>query len=174
MNMHKNARLTPRGREHVVSEGLSGQTPEAAARAAGVCPRTVRKWVARFKAEGMEGLEDRSSRPRRLRRPTPVAIVEKVEAPRRQRWTGRQIAAEVGSRRRPFSTCTMPLITRRSSTRGFPRVSVGQERPQPSELLLGEPETIAIHRSLPSETVNHKPTANGIPFPRPRLGVVSK
>jgi transposase len=28
------------------------QTTQAAAQAAGVCPRTVRKWVARFKAEG--------------------------------------------------------------------------------------------------------------------------
>jgi len=56
----------------------------------------VRKWVARFKAEGVEGLKDRSSRPHRLHRPTPTAIVERVEALRRQRWTGKQIAAEVG------------------------------------------------------------------------------
>jgi len=96
MNIHKNARLTPRGRERIVKEVLSGQTPEAAARAAGVCPRTVRKWVARFKAQGTEGLKDRSSRPHRLHRPTPIAIVKRVEALRRQRWTGKQIAAEVG------------------------------------------------------------------------------
>jgi transposase InsO family protein len=96
MNIHKNARLTPRGRERVVKAVLSGQTPEAAARAAGVCPRTVRKWVARFEAEGIEGLKDRSSRPHRLHRPTPIAIVERVEALRRQRWTGKQIAIEVG------------------------------------------------------------------------------
>jgi len=96
MNIHKNARLTPLGRERIVKEVLSGQTPEAAARAAGVCPRTVRKWVARFKAEGIEGLSDRSSRPHRLHRPTPIAVVERVEALRRQRWTGKQIAVEVG------------------------------------------------------------------------------
>lgn len=96
MNIHKNARLTPRGREVMVSRIESGQTPEAAARAAGVCPRTVRKWVARYKAEGIEGLRDRSSRPRRLYRPTPPATVEQVETLRRQRWTGKQIAAEVG------------------------------------------------------------------------------
>jgi transposase InsO family protein len=96
MNMHKNARLTPLGRERVVRQVLSGQTPKAAARAAGVCPRTVRKWVTRFEAEGLEGLQDRSSRPHRLYRPTPAAIVERVEVLRRQRWTGKQIAAEVG------------------------------------------------------------------------------
>jgi transposase InsO family protein len=96
MNIHENARLTPRGREHLVSAVRSGQTLEAAARAAGVCPRTASKWVERFRREGSVGLIDRSSRPRRLYRPTPPAIVERVEALRRQRWTGKQIAAEVG------------------------------------------------------------------------------
>jgi transposase len=108
MNIHKNARLTPLGRERVVREVLSGQTPEAAARAAGVCPRTVRKWVARFEAEGLEGLNDRSSRPHRLRQPTPAAIVERVEALRRQRWTGKQIAAELG-----ISPATVSRILKR-------------------------------------------------------------
>ena len=42
MNMHKNARLTPHGRERIVRQVQSGQTPEAVAEAAGVCPRTVR------------------------------------------------------------------------------------------------------------------------------------
>jgi transposase InsO family protein len=79
----------------LVQAMLGGQTPEAAARAAGVCPRTARKWLARFKAEGIEGLKDRSSRPHRLRQPTPPAVVIKVEALRRQRWTGKQIAAEL-------------------------------------------------------------------------------
>jgi DNA-binding CsgD family transcriptional regulator len=41
MNLHKNARLTPRGRERIVRQVESGQTPEAVAKAAGVCPRTV-------------------------------------------------------------------------------------------------------------------------------------
>ena len=34
MNIHKNARLTPHGRERMVRMMLRGQTPEAAARAA--------------------------------------------------------------------------------------------------------------------------------------------
>ena len=42
---------------------LRGQTPKAVSEAAGVCPRTVRKWVKRFKAEGLAGLQDRSSPP---------------------------------------------------------------------------------------------------------------
>ena len=96
MNIHKNARLTPNGRELIAQRIEGGQTPEAAARAAGVCPRTARKWHARFKAEGLEGLKDRSSRPHRLREPTSAAITAKVEALRRQRFTGKHIAAEVG------------------------------------------------------------------------------
>lgn len=52
MNIHKNARLAPRGRERIVRQVESGQTPEAAARAAGVCPRTVRKWFDRCSVDG--------------------------------------------------------------------------------------------------------------------------
>ena len=86
MDIHKNARLTPIGRERMVRAILEGgQTPQAAARAAGVCPHTARKWVARFTAEGLAGLADRSSRPKRLRQPTSPAVVEEVVALRRQR-----------------------------------------------------------------------------------------
>jgi transposase InsO family protein len=95
MNVHKNARLTPHGRERIVGQVRSGQTPKAVGKAAGVCPRTVRKWVDRHRREGLTGLIDRSSRPHRLYRPTPQAVVERVEALRRQRRTGKQIAAEL-------------------------------------------------------------------------------
>ncbi len=61
MNIQKNARLTPRGRERIVRQAESGQTPQAVAEVAGVCPGTVRKWVIRFRAEGIEGLRDRRS-----------------------------------------------------------------------------------------------------------------
>ncbi len=96
MDIHKNARLTPRGREHMVNMVLSGQTPKAAGEAVGVCPRTVRKWLDRFRAEGLAGLQDRSSRPDHLRQPTPQATVDRIEALRRQRLTGKAIAAETG------------------------------------------------------------------------------
>jgi len=96
MNIHKNARLTPLGREHLVRQIASGQTPKAAARAAGVCPRTASKWWRRYSVEGIEGLKDRSSRPHRMRKPTSAAKVEMVESLRRQRFTGKAIAAAVG------------------------------------------------------------------------------
>src|SRR5271156_852142 len=95
MNVHKNARLTPRGRERIVRQMESGQTPKAVGLAAGVCPRTVGKWVDRYRREGLVGLRDRSSRPHRLHRPTSQAVVAQVEALRRARHTGKQIAAEL-------------------------------------------------------------------------------
>jgi len=96
MNIHKNARLTPHGRERIVRLARSGQTPNAIANTVGVCPRTVRKWLQRYNQEGPGGLLDRSSRPHRLYRPLPTVIVERVAQLRRQRWTGKQIAAELG------------------------------------------------------------------------------
>jgi transposase len=92
MNMHKNARLTPRGPERIVRQVESGQTPEAVSETAGVCLRTVRKWVERYRREGLTGLQDRSSRPYRLLRPTPQ-IIEEIERLRRQRWTGKHRCA---------------------------------------------------------------------------------
>jgi transposase InsO family protein len=96
MDIHKNARLTPLGRERMVTMVLRGQTPKAVSEAVGVCLRTVRKWVERFQAEGLAGLRDRSSRPDHLRQPTPQATVDRIEALRRQRLTGTAIAAETG------------------------------------------------------------------------------
>ena len=109
MNIHKNARLTPIGRERLVRAIESGQTPEAAARAAGVCPRTAHKWVARFRAEGVGGLQDRSSRPHRLNRPTPPGTVEAIIALRRQRFTGKHIAGEL-----KVSPATVSRVLRRA------------------------------------------------------------
>lgn len=97
MNIHKNARLTPLGRERMVRMILSGQTPQAAARAVGVCPRTARKWLARYRADGIAGLRDRSSRPKKLRDPTPDEIAARIIALRRRRWTGKHIARQVGA-----------------------------------------------------------------------------
>ncbi|TPW25723.1 helix-turn-helix domain-containing protein, partial [Pararhizobium mangrovi] len=87
---------------------LCGRPLKAAAEAAGVCERTARKWVARFQAEGVAGLQDRSSRPRRLYRPTPPQTVARVEALRRQRWTGKRIAMELA-----LSPATVSRILRR-------------------------------------------------------------
>jgi len=97
MNVHKNARLTAHSRGALVRRVLDELQPlKAVATAFGVDLKTVRKWVGRFRSEGPAGLADRSSRPRTLRRPTPVLTQERIIALRRQRWTGQQIARAAG------------------------------------------------------------------------------
>lgn len=135
MNIHKNARLTPLGRERLVRLIESGQTPETAARAAGVCPRTARKWWKRFRAEGVAGLQNRSSRPHRLNRPTPEPIVAQIEALRRQRWTGQQIAAQTG-----VSPATVSRILKRLGLNRLTALEPAEparrcEREKPGELI---------------------------------------
>jgi transposase InsO family protein len=135
MNVHKNARLTPHGRERIIRLVESGQTPQAVAQAAGVCPRTVRKWVDRYRREGLAGLQDRSSRPRRLHRPTPQATVEQVERLRRQRYTGKQIAIDLG-----ISPATVSRILRRLGINKLSALEPAEpvrryEREHPGELI---------------------------------------
>ena len=109
MDIHKNARLTTHGRAEIARRVLvEGQTPKAVATAFGVCLKTVRKWVGRFRQEGAEGLADRSSRPHTLYRPTPQLIADRIGELRRQRLPGKQIAAMVA-----VSPATVSRVLRR-------------------------------------------------------------
>jgi transposase InsO family protein len=109
MDTHKNAPLTPRGREAmvrcVVDGGLS---TAAAARQFNTTAKTVAKWVKRFREEGVNGLRDRSSRPLSSPDQTTPAECAAIEALRRQRHTGKHIAAEVG-----VSPATVSRVLRR-------------------------------------------------------------
>jgi transposase InsO family protein len=136
MDVHKNAPLTPCGREAMVRRVIEGgQTPEAVGEAVGVCARTVRKWVARFRTRGVAGLQDRSSRPHRLRCPTPPEIVARIEALRRQRWTGAQIARDAG-----VSKATVFRVLRRLGLNRLKALEPAEpvrryEREHPGELI---------------------------------------
>ncbi len=96
MNLHKHARLTPRGRallvDRIVTQGLR---VEGAAHAAGVSVRTAYKWLKRFMEEGVAGLADRASRPHHCPHATPQEIVDQVFHHRRARLTYHQIAAQL-------------------------------------------------------------------------------
>lgn len=70
--------------------------------------KTVAKWVRRFRAEGVDGLHDRSSRPHSSPSQTSPATCAVIEALRRQRHTGKQISAEV-----QVSPATVSRVLRR-------------------------------------------------------------
>lgn len=67
MKVHKNARLTPRGREVMVSRLERGERPIDVAKSLSVSTNTLYKWRNRFREEGITGLSDRSSRPKACR-----------------------------------------------------------------------------------------------------------
>lgn len=97
MNIHHNARLTPRGREilvlRIVRDGLQ---PAEAAQASGVSTRTAYKWLARYRAEGLAGLQDRSSRPHHCPHQVSPECQAQIIALRRERRTYRHIAQQTG------------------------------------------------------------------------------
>src|SRR6202790_1513976 len=135
MNSHKNASLTPKGREAMVRCVEAGLSNAAAARQFNTTPKTVAKWVERFRAGGVDGLRDRSSRPLSLPSQTAPATCAVVEALRRQRHTGKQIAAEVG-----VSPATVSRILRRLGLNRIRDLAPAEpvrryEREKPCELI---------------------------------------
>jgi transposase InsO family protein len=93
MKLHRNARTCPHSRLLIVERVLEqGWTLRQAATAAGVSVRTVSKWLRLFRAEGEEGLLDRSSAPKTVANRTPEDRVQVIAALRRLRMTGAEIA----------------------------------------------------------------------------------
>jgi transposase len=86
-----------------------GFTKTEAARVAGVCEPTVRKWLGRYLSQGETGLTDRSSRPKRSPRTiNPQKALAIVEL-RRRRLTHARIAASLG-----MSESTIGRVLRRA------------------------------------------------------------
>jgi transposase InsO family protein len=135
MNLHKHARLTPRGRALLVQRIQHGLRVEEAAQAAGVSVRTAYKWLKRFREEGETGLQDRSSRPRHCPHATADTLIARAIELRRARKTYRQIAGEVA--------VAVSTIARRLRQAGFHRLAelepappvVRYEYPTPGDLL---------------------------------------
>jgi transposase len=97
MKLHANARTCPNSRRLLVARMTEAAwTPAAAAAAAGVSERTARKWLARWRAEGQAGLDDRSSAPRRRPSRTAASRLEAIERLRRLRMTAAEIAECLG------------------------------------------------------------------------------
>ncbi|RRN76884.1 IS481 family transposase [Pseudoxanthomonas sp. SGD-10] len=133
MNIHKNASMTPKGRAHLVREiDRIGLKPAAAA--AGLSPRTARKWQQRHATEGAAGLLDRSSRPQRCPQRSQADKVERAVALRRtQRLTYERIAERVGLSRstvaracKAAGVARLPALQDAAPVRRYERQSAGE------------------------------------------------
>jgi transposase InsO family protein len=116
MNVHKNARLTPNGRVHLV-ELIDSTGLQSAAAATGLSTRTAAKWRGRHAREGVAGLVDRSSRPQRLRRPIAAPKCERIVRLRQRRRTMRSIAVTVG-----VSVATVSRVLARAGWSRLPAI----------------------------------------------------
>jgi len=133
MNIHKNASMTPKGRAHLVREiERIGLKPAAAA--AGLSPRTARKWQLRWASEGAAGLHDRSSRPAHCPRRSDATKIERAVALRRsQHLTYACIAERVGLSRsavarvcKAAGVARLPALQQAVPVRRYERVSPGE------------------------------------------------
>ena len=135
MNLHANAALSWAGRrrlcELVVEQGW---TVRAAAEAAGVSVRCARKWVGRYRLEGLAGLRDRSSAPRCVANRTAPDRVEVIIKLRRLRFTAAEIAETLG-----MALSTVSGILSRIGLGKLGRIGLEQpvryERSRPGELV---------------------------------------
>lgn len=164
MDYHHHARLTVHGREVLcrsVVEGRLGLCEAAAEHR--LSRQSAAKWVRRYREQGVDGLKDRSSRPRRLRQPTSPEQVLLVETLRRERWTGVRIAQQTGLSR---STVSRILARARLSRMPDlePPVPVQRyEHAHPGDLLhLDIKRLVKIARPSHRVTGNRRDTVKGI------------
>jgi transposase InsO family protein len=152
MKLHRNARLSVKGRELLVERiEHAGWSLTEAAEAAGVSDRTARKWLARHRAEGSAGLLDRSSAPTVVPNRTDERRIEAIAALRRLRMTGAEIAECLG-----MAVSTVSGILTRIGMGKLGRLGLEPaqryERQRPGELIhidvkkLGRIERGAGHR----------------------------
>lgn len=136
MNVHSRARTCPASRALLVQRIREEcWEPAAAAEAGGVSVRTAYKWLARYRAEGEAGLQDRSSRPRHMPTQTPEAWRVTMLELRAGRMSGRRIAAQLG---RPYATVARILQRAGVGRLGSPEPAEPvrrYQRAQPGELL---------------------------------------
>jgi transposase InsO family protein len=147
--------MTPEGRLRMVQAVTGGEAVSAVATRFDVDRKTVRKWLQRFLAEGMAGLADRSSRPRRS--PTAIArgTAQRVITLRRQRCTMRSIAQTLG--------LAMATVSRVLARAGLSRLAALDPPPPPNRYeraAPGELLHIDIKRLAGIRGVGHRITGD--------------
>jgi transposase len=135
MRLHANARLSLKGRELLIDRiEVAGWSLSTAAEAAGISERTARKWLGRYRAEGSQGLVDRSSAPLVVANRTDERRIETIAALRRLRMTAAEIAEILG-----MALSTVSAILTRIGMGKLGRLglepAVRYERERPGELI---------------------------------------
>jgi transposase InsO family protein len=106
--LHRNAPLTPEGRLRLCQRIEAGWTVAAAAESMNISRQCAHKWWGRYRAEGVAGLVDRSSRPLRCPHQTPARVERRIVALRQSRRLGpARLAGIVGV---PASTVHRVLV----------------------------------------------------------------
>lgn len=106
-----------------------------AARGARVSARTIWKWLQRWKAEGVPGFEDRTSRPHRLARRLPRYRHRQVERARRKRWSSLRIASHDALPVSTVVTMLQRLPLNRVPSLAPPQPLIRDEHARPGALL---------------------------------------
>ena len=135
MDIHHNARSCPHSRALMVDRVQRGDPVVRVAADLGVSERTVYKWLARYRRQGLEGLRDRSSRPHCSPRQAAAAVVDQIVQLRHRRMVSAEIAARLDLAR--------STVARTLSRRGLGRLKAldpaqpprRYEKEHPGELL---------------------------------------
>jgi transposase InsO family protein len=155
MNVHQNARLTPKGRELLVKRLERGEHAHDVACAMGVSVRTVYKWRNRYREGGLAGLQDRTSRPLHSPARTNDFVEAEVIALRRQKRIYDLIAEQTG-----LSRATVGRILVRHGLNRWRELEpvepvIRYERDRPGELI-----HIDIKKLGKFNRVGHRITGN--------------
>ncbi len=134
---YRNARLTPVTRAELIGEVERGWTQAEVARQFRVSRATVAKWVRRCRREGLGGLEDRTCRPLRSPRLTPVPLAERIgELRRTQGWGPHKIGWELRvARSTVYAVLRRAGLHRLAWLHRTTREIVRYEHSRPGELL---------------------------------------
>jgi transposase InsO family protein len=106
-----------------------------AAEAAGITARTARRWLVRWRAEGAQGLLDRSSAPKRIPHKTPPERVAEIIRLRRLRMTAAQIATALKMALSTVSAVLKRVGLGKRSRLDVPEPPNRYERRRPGELI---------------------------------------
>ena len=136
MNIHKNARTTPQSRAVLVARVLQERWPVSrVAQSFGISQRTVYKWLARYRAEGAPGLQDRRCTARRRPHALSSTWVELIRLMRRGKRVASEIAQQLPVPRSTVSAVLARLGLGRLWETASARLVERYEWPHPGDLV---------------------------------------